>query len=404
MLYDHQKKLLARDPRKSLIAWGTGSGKTTVALLLAKGSTLVVCPKTIKQAETWEREAKRLGLRAPHVMTKEEFRLQVNSFLWKKRYDTVILDEAHTLSGASPDIRWRNKQREPRTSALYGAAYSYLNATKPDRLYLLTATPIRSAMSVWALGKLLGLAPDFYDWRSAFYLPVQMNGHERWLPKKDAATKTRLGAYVRKLGATGRLEDWFDVPEQTHRIRLCALDAAQKKAIAALPLEYPDPLVLCGKTHQLEQGESKYEAIEELRQEFGRVLVFARYTAQIEAIEAHCKKLHIPCYAVTGATKDRGAVLSKAEATEECVLVVQSQISAGWEAPSFRCTIFASQDWSVVNHTQAVGRTLRANALSKNLYVYLLSGEVDALVYKAIENKVDFTEKIYEEKRSIVHD
>ena len=51
--------------------------------------------------------------------------------------------------------------------------------------------------------------------------------------------------------------------------------------------------------------------------------------------------------------------------------------------------------YSYVDYAQALGRTLRINNLQKNLYVYLLAGEIDKAVYKAIENKGDFNEAIY---------
>lgn len=87
--------------------------------------------------------------------------------------------------------------------------------------------------------------------------------------------------------------------------------------------------------------------------------------------------------------------MTMAEQVTPCMVIAQSGISAGYELPSFRCTIFASMDYSIVNYTQALGRTLRINNLQKNLYVYLLAGEIDKAIYKAIENKEDFNEAIY---------
>lgn len=399
MLYEHQKHIITEDKKKCGLFLGTGSGKGRIALSLAQGHTLVVCPKTIRDAQTWEKEAKKLGKEAPTVLSKEDFKKHTPG-----PFDTLILDEAHVFAGATPDIRYKNRIPIPKTSQLFDSTIAWIQKYKPERIYLLTATPIRSPMAVWALAKLLGASPDFYEFRAAFYFCVRIGFHDRWLPKKTNEAKERLGAYVQRMGYTGKLEDWFDVPQQTHKVVQCEMNASQKKAIDALPLNYPDPLVLCGKVHQVEQGPSKIQAIEDLQEEFGKVLVFARYINQIHTIEEHFKKKKIPTYVLTGGTKDRFTLLSKAEKDTACVFIAQSQISAGWELPSVRCTIYASQDWSVVNHTQSLGRTLRANALAKNLYVYLISGEVDNLVYKAVEEKVDFSERIYAEKRSKLHD
>lgn len=403
-LYEHQKKIIASNPKKAGIFLSTGSGKTTIALLLARGTTLVVCPKTVRQARTWEREAERLGVAVPYVLSKEEFRSKVNSYLYRTRFDTVIIDEAHTFAGVLPEYRWRNKTKVPRVSQFFAAAHTYLAETNPEQIYLLTATPIRSPMSVWGLATLLGGRPSFEEFRSTFYVPIQINGHERWLPRKDDATKDRLAAYVRRLGVVGRLEDWFDVPTQTHRVIACELSKEQRDAIRELPLSYPDPLVLVGKTHQAEQGKSKLLALESLQKEFDKVLVFARYREQIQHIECFFKDNGIMAYTLTGDTKNREALLQEANASSECVFIAQSSISAGYELPTFRCTVYASLDWSVVNLEQSLGRTLRANALAKNLYVYLLAGDVDRGVYAALQTKQDFNERIYAEKRSSIHD
>ena len=45
-----------------------------------------------------------------------------------------------------------------------------------------------------------------------------------------------------------------------------------------------------------------------------------------------------------------------------------------------------------MNKEQSEWRTLRANNLDKNLYVYLLSGKVDNAVYNTLLNKQDFHE------------
>lgn len=396
MLYEYQRRIIADDPKKCGLFLGTGSGKTTIALSLAEGKTLVICPKTIRDARGWEKEAVRLGKVLPDVLSKEDFKKR---HLYLQPYDTVIIDEAHAHAGVSPEYRYRNKVRTPKTSQLFEITQLYLTTTRPRRLYLLTATPIRSPMAVWGLAKCLGAHPSFEEFRHAFYFPIQINGRERWVPKKDADTKQRLGMYVRKMGYTGKLDDYFDVPEQTHIIKQCPLTQEQRKEIASLHLLYPDPLVLVGQVHQAEQGESKREAIADLLEEYGKVLVFARYTKQIESL---AQGWDVPVFVLTGDTKNREEILKQAHESPECLFIVQSQIAAGWEAPSFRCTIYASQSWSIVDHEQSIGRTLRANNLQKNLYVYLCSGEVDTMVYNAIKNKQDFIEKMYAEKRSAI--
>lgn len=409
-LYKHQQDILNDDPKKCGLFLGTGSGKSLVALSLAQGRTLVICPKTLRDDKTWERNLEKLGnhkITSLVVLSKEDFKSHMTHVPYAMtRFDTVIIDEAHTVTGVSPAIVWRNKKPYPKSSQLYTELVKYLTDCPPTRLYLLTATPIRNPMAVYALGTLLGRDWDFYQFRQTYYVPVRMSNREIWMPKKDSETQERLGKCVRGLGYVGRLDQFMDVPEQTHITKHIPLSSMQVEKLKELPIDFPDPLVLVGKKHQVEQGvlkgnefedsvmfqTGKLEAILDLAEEFGKVLVFCKYTEQIQMI-AGFFGAHV--FILDGQTKDRGAVIKAAEKAEKAIVIAQSSVSAGYELPSFRCTVFASESYSYVDHAQAIGRTLRINNLQKNLYVYLVSGEIDKAVRKAIDLKGDFNEAIY---------
>ena len=408
-LYKHQQKIVDDDPKKCGLFLGTGGGKTLTALSLAKGSTLVVCPKTTRDDRTWQNNIGKMTNATFEliVVSKEDFRRD-----WDKlpHFDTVIGDEIHQMCGISPSIVWRQKKPYPKTSQLFDALHSFLQKHPPERLYLLTATPIRSPMSVYALGLLLGKTWDFYQFRSIYYTPVLMNMREIWVPKKDQETQERLGKCVQGLGYTGKLDDWVDVPEQTHKVINVPLSSEQVQKLKELPIEFPDPLVLTNKKHQVEQGvlkgnefedsllfpSNKLEAIYDLCIEYPKVLIFAKYTDQIDYIKAYLFDKGIQSLVLDGRTSNREQVMRDAEYSPFFnVVIAQSSVSAGYELPSFRCTIYASESYSYVDHAQSLGRTLRINNLQKNLYVYLVSGEIDKAVRKALENKSDFNEAIY---------
>ena len=101
---------------------------------------------------------------------------------------------------------------------------------------------------------------------------------------------------------------------------------------------------------------------------------------------------------LTGSTKNRLDLITQAESLSNCIVVAQTSISAGYELPSYRCTVYYNESYSTVDAQQSLGRTLRINNPQKNLYVYLLSGEVDKGVRRALAIKEDFNEKIYAEK------
>lgn len=407
-LFEHQKKIIADDPKKTGLFLGTGSSKTRIALELARGKTLVIAPKTQVQDRNWERENEKWQCNVNlTVISKEKFRSTHQDL---PRYDTVIGEEAHTLLGVTPNIRWVKKQARPRASQLFDGLNEYIERTKPDRFYLLTATVAKSPMSVWGAGKLLGKNWNFYEWRHAFYFQLPMPGREVWVAKDDFKTKDRLVNIVKRLGYTGRLSDYFDVPDQVYRTIYLELTTEQKARIKKLHLQYPEPIVQLGKKHQVENGilngdefsepevydNEKIDKLKELAIEFPRMVIFAKYTLQIEQIATTMKRLGKKVFILQGATKDRGGLIKEANNCTDGVFIAQSQVSAGWELPDWEVMVFASLSWSIVDRIQGEGRILRANKIKKNLYIDLVvKGGVDEGVYDCIINKKDFNERIY---------
>lgn len=408
-LYQHQLDIIDENKTKTGIFQGTGSGKTLTTLLLARGKTLVICPKTTRDDRTWERQAEKANLKLDlTVISKEDFRRD-----WEKLppFQTLIVDEAHTCLGVTPNTCWRNKKPYPKSSQLFDRLSRYCAKTLLDRLYLVTATPNRSAMTVWGAAHLLGADWDFYRFRDTFYFRLPMPGREVWTPKTDDATKDRLAQCVKNIGYVGRLQDFFDVPLQSYKTIHLEMTPEQKKRWKDIKLEYPDPLVLCGKRHQIENGvlsgdefnkpeefpNEKIEKLLELALEFPKMIVFAKYTAQIAQIASKMTEEGYKVLVLDGSTKDRGSLLVEANNASGCILVVQSQVSAGWEAPDFPVMVFASMDYSLVNYLQSIGRILRVNHLKKNLYIHLvIKGGVDEEVYeKVVIQKMDFHLAIY---------
>lgn len=411
-LYKHQQDIIDDDPKKCGLFMGTGSGKTRTALMLARGRTLVICPKTQFEDKNWEREYKEIGVNLPlTIISKEAFRSNHYSL---PHFDTVIVDEAHTCLGVTPNTRQRNRVTIPKTSQLYEALESFLRRVEPKRVYLCTATIMRSPMTVWGAAQVLGQWKEglgsFYEFRQQFYVKLPMPGREVWAPKSDSTSKGRLAGIVIALGYVGRLEDYFDVPEQTFKVDHIELTGAQKARIKELRMEYPEPIVRVGKQHQVENGvlsgdefwngeefdNGKIDKILEYAMEFPRMVVFAKYKAQIHCITEAVSKLGRPVFVLTGETRDRGQLFQSANENKEGIFIVQSQIGAGWELPEYPVMIFASCTYSFVDRVQAEGRILRANALKKNLYIDLVvKGGVDEAVYKALKNKKDFDSALY---------
>lgn len=417
-LYAHQRALISTDPMKLLIAQGTGSGKTITALMLARGETLVICPKQQKLDRTWENNLSKLERTLPiTVVSKEEFRRDWKNY---QHYQTVIVDEVHTFSsGVLPDTRQRKGVIIPKTSQLFDALTDYLKLYPPQRLYLLSATPASKPMAVYALATILGKTWDFFKFREKYYLQRKMGYHTIWLPKGTMELKQRLADNIKKMGVVGKLSDFFDVPPQNYKTVYVDLTNEQKRALAVLKDVEADPMARRAKQRTIENGiiydtvvvetskgdvmkrgttyftTEKIPYILERAQEFPKMLIFANYIGQVEAIYNALKEEGYNVLTLTGQTKDRGPVVSTAEASDACIVIAQCGVSSGYELKSFSCVVFASKSYRYLDYEQGKGRVLRADALKKNLYIHLVTkGGCDDECHKAIMQGQDFQERI----------
>lgn len=407
-LFAHQAHIIDDNPQKCGLFLGTGSGKSRIALALARGKTLVICPKTLKESCTWENELKKMGFELDlTVISKETFRRDAEGL---PRFDTVIVDEAETCLGVTPNTRQRKRVIIPKASQLFEALEEFVERTKPSRLYLCTATITRSPMTVWAAAKLLGKQWDFYKYRDFFYFRLPMPGREVWSIKDSEECKDRLAKAVHGIGYVGRLEEWFDVPEQSFKNDYVNIGESQKKRLRELKLEFPDPIVALGKRLQVENGvltgdeysaserfpHEKLDRIFKYAEEFPRLIIWAKYTGQIEYYYDELIKKGYTVYLLTGQSKDRDTVFKTLKESEKAILIAQCQISAGWEWKECPVMIFASRSYSISDYIQAQGRIQRTDAIKKNLYINLIARDgVDAAVNECLEMKKDFSERVY---------
>lgn len=448
-LYAHQQQVVDekdRADRKFFGNWrGTGSGKTRSTVAIAEGVTLVVCPKKQFEDKIWEIEWKFQGKDEAllFVVSKEKFKSAVQkkeflSLTGGKQVNTLIFDEAHKFAGVSADMKQKNYEKIPVFSGFFVAAMQYIQTTKPQRIHPLTATPTPTPLALWAFGTILGHDWDFKKFRECFYYETEIRGHTRWLPKfrRKAWPKSKpeVKAFIERekkesialaaktkemIGYIGKLEDWNDVPDQVFKPHYVGTTSMQEEKYKELKTLYPDPLVQVGKRQKLEQGlfdhielqpdgtikqwieripENKSEVIEEYLGEFRKIIIFARYTEQIDMYKEYFQKKNIcDVFVLDGRTKDTKVVTDAAKASEDYILIAQSEVSSGWELPHCPCVIFASMDYSYVNYDQALGRVQRANNIKKNTYIYLLAGKGDELVKQVISEKEEFSEARYAE-------
>ena len=262
----------------------------------------------------------------------------------------------------------------------------------------------------------------FYRFRQRFYFQIRLGATRRvWIPKNDKISKELLADIIRnKIDSyTGGLNDFFDVPEQTHKTVEIELTAEQKKALRDLEFEEADALVRRARARTIENGvlygkkieavdkktdqvtskttifkSNKIDYILERALEFPKLLVFANYTAQINEIAITLRNEGYSVSTLTGQTKDRNFIKTVNDSPDPHIIVAQSSISSGYELPSFPCVIYASKSWRYVDYEQSLGRVLRANKLKKNLYIHLVVEGCDKDCHDTIMSGQDFQEKL----------
>lgn len=416
-LYAHQKRIIDEDKKWCGLFLGTGASKTRTALEMSEGRVLVICPKQQREDQTWQRNAEKFGIKIDiTVVSKEELRRD-----WEilPPFDTIIIDECHNNLGVLPETRQRRGVQIPKTSQIFEATLGFILKHPPKRFYLCSATPVTKPMNMWAIAILFGEKWDFFRFRQKYYNEVRMGQRRIWIAKKDDASKSRLAEVVKRFGYTGSLQDFFDVPEQTHLTVKIDLTEPQRVGVKQMLQTEADPLVRRARLRTIENGvlygkkledinsresvmtnetilfpSKKIDYILERAVEFPKLLIFANYTAQIHAIADSLRKEGFTVHTLTGGTKNRQTLIQDAEASKSCIVIAQSSISAGYELPSFPCVIYASKSFRYVDYEQSLGRVLRANALKKNLYIHLVVEGCDEDCHNAIMNGQDFQEKV----------
>lgn len=405
---------------------GTGTGKTRTALHTLReyadaNDLLVIAPKKSVQKKQWETEAVKIGIKKPIVMSKETFRRDAHIL---KRYGAVIVDEAHYVFGVEAQTHRVNKRYVPKTSKLYHNLYTYITRVRPDRLILATATPNKTAMSIWAASQLLGKEVDYFEFRKRFYIPVDMGfWNNVYLPIRSEQAQEDLAHITRSLGRVLRINDIKDVPEQTFITKTFDLTKAQKDMLKTFSTRFTGDATLRAKTHQVENGvlyedvydprsqsvsktatridNEKVDYIVERSFEFDKMLVFATYTEQVDMIAEALRKHDKTVYVVDSRLKDIKEVEKQVESAKSAYIVAQSSMSSEWEFKSCPVVIFASLTNRSIDYIQGQGRIQRYDNVKKNIYIHLITEypkSVDARWFKTIMSGRDFNEALYEKK------
>ncbi len=360
---------------KMLLVWEGGTGKTIAGIVWIKANrdknALVVCPKRVvkKWKDTlhqWETEAT--------VLSKEDFKKSEI-----QEWSAIVVDEADEF--ASPLFI---KGRSQLSKRLYEQVQTYPNTP----MLLATATPIRS--NPWNLHTLLCYLDKYTDWklwRSRFFSLesrpfVQWKA---WFPIENWRTEIRKE--LEKHADIILLRDCVDsVPPIEENI----IKLKEEKYVMPEDLEITK---IISDRHRFEQRK-KLPEILRIGKQYRKVLVVAYFVEQVEELGKQLQKYR-NTFVVHGGTKNQEEALQEANKADECFLVVQASLGAGFDADTFSCVVFASLSYSVRDFVQMKYRVRRIHNLHPVQYNYLLAGKWDINIYKTIQNGRDFVPSEY---------
>ena len=369
-LYAHQQRFIDRNPNNALLVWETGTGKTLAACEWLKKredkEALIVCPKAIMGK--WKRDLEEEGV-AADIMSRDEIKK-----LPIKDYRAIVLDEAQDY--ASPLF---NKARSQRTTVIY----NHIKDTKKEtHVLLLTATPIRSTpWNIHTLACYMGVYWNSRDFQNKFWYLTDMYGRMHYELKNG--WQKMIKPYVEEIADIVLMKDCVDVPKQESQIlRLKEPEMPPDES-------YLEPSAKWYARHRNEQGAGKLEALKKITDGYRKVIVVCHYTEQIERYAKELGKERL-VYVLQGATKDPDKEITEAKDADDCIFIIQASMGAGFDAAEFSVVIFASMSFRYVDYIQMLGRVKRINNLHSNLFIHMLAGKCDEMVYKTIMDGHDF--------------
>lgn len=155
---------------------------------------------------------------------------------------------------------------------------------------------------------------------------------------------------------------------------------------------------------------AKLDALEDIidtcQDEGKKVVVFARFVPEIEAIEKLLKKKDIGYALIYGATTDRADQVKKFQEDEDCrVFIGQLQTTGmGLTLTAASVAVFYSLDFSYANYEQSRARIHRIGQKEKCLYVHLVcKGTVDERIMNALKHKGDVAKLMVDDWRTLIN-
>ena len=395
MLYPTQEKVMNEAKPSFFYGLGTSSGKTLISIYhYLKHNNgeplLIVCPPTKKKSNEWDEEIRKVE---QHEDIKIDYVVVASSMLSKeyKNYKGyfVILDEAHYFSNPT---------------SKRGKAAQILCANSTNFL-LMTATCGES----WDKFINYMIIFGFYKNKTQF-----LNRHAVFETKyfggrsikqiSDFKNTDELESLWQSISTMKETSYFVDLPQVTERFVEFNKSTIYKKAAKDRVIEIDDervildsPPKLAATLRYLSNQKSKVNYTKELLESTNdNVVIFYQFTREKDNLLDMLKKLDKQIFEVSGQNFEL-PTQSERKTLSNSVTLVQIQAgSAAIELKYASQVIYYCPTYSYTQYQQSRGRCIRHGGHDRvEIIKYKTKGTIETQVWKALDLKQDFDEKLY---------
>ena len=376
--------------------------------------TLAILEGTTAKKKDTLRSLKGAYLQACVVNYESAWRLEPELLAWKP--DLIIADESHKIK--------THNTRASKSLHKLGAAADYRLA--------LTGTPVTNkAIDLFSQMKMLNsgvFGNSFYSFRNRYF---DMTGYGNHTPVLKRGMEAELTEKLHSISFRATKESCLDLPPFTDNTIKVDLEPAAVKLYNELvkdsftklgenEVTATNILTRLLRLSQLTGGflsgddepkpksvsTAKLTALAELietAQESGqKIVIIARFLAEIAAIKVLLDKIGISYSAICGETKDRAEQVRRFQ-EEPDVTVFIGQISTaglGITLTAASTMIFFSTNYSMSDYEQARARIHRVGQNNPCTYYHLVCrGTVDGKVLKILRDKADLAKTLVDDYR-----
>ncbi len=347
------------------------------------------------------------------VIVNYESAWRMETGLLKYNADIVIADEGHKIKTHST--------RQSKALHKLGAKARYR--------MLLTGTVITNkAIDIFSQYKFINpsiFGESFYVFRSRYFDMVGYGNHTPVLKKSmEQELMDRLHSIAFRITKA----ECLDLPETTDIVRHIKLEASAEKIYRSLvkdsyaelskgEVTVTNVLTRLLRLSQLTGGfigddkstvtnvsiaklEALSDVIDEAINQDKKIVVIARFVAEIKAIEKLLQKKKLEYSLIMGGVKDREIQVSQFQNNPEVKVFIGQIATAGLGITLTVAStmVFYSLDYSMSNFEQTKARIHRVGQKENCTYIYLVAkGTVDEKVLKALRSKADLARILVDE-------